>query len=221
MNIETYAKKHPQKFTQTISVSDLLKKYLPKKKQYVFMDCGCGDGALLFSLMKAKLLANAQVIACDLSFLRLQRLKKHCQSFFKKQSLKIVVDDAQALRKIAKDSVDYLVSTQVIEHVDDQKMLKAINKVLKKNALAYLSTVFKKKWAWYFYRNQNRWVLDPTHLREYTSDQELLKKIKAAKLKLITQQKQPLVYRWKIFHKFSISIPIPGYYHWELVVKKI
>lgn len=221
MNIEAYAKKHPQKFTQAIDIPALLKKYLPKKKRYVLMDCGCGDGALLFSLMKAKLLENAQIIACDLSHLRLKRLKKHCQSDWQKQSMKIVVDDAQTLKKITNNSIDYLIATQVIEHVDDQQMLNTISRVLKKNATAYLSTVFKKKWAWYFYRHQNNWVLDPTHLREYTSDQELLKKIKTAKLKLITQQKQPLVYRWKIFHKLPISILIPGYYNWELVVKKI
>lgn len=221
VNIESYAQNYPQKITQLLTIPALLKKYLPHKKQWVFMDCGCGDGALLFALAKEKLLANAQVIACDLSLLRLKRLKKHCQPFFKKSSFKIVADDAQTLNKIATGSVDYLVSTQVIEHLDDQKMLHAIERVLKKNAIAYLSTVFKKKWAWYFYRHQNNWVLDPTHLREYTSDQELLKKIKIAKLKLITQQKQPLVYRWKIFHKLPISILIPGYYNWELVVKKI
>ena len=41
----------------------------------------------------------------------------------------------------------------------------------------YLTTVFKGWYAWYFYRCEGRWTVDPTHLREYRSDAELLPRV--------------------------------------------
>ena len=80
----------------------------------------------------------------------------------------------------------------------------------------------KKKWVWYFYRHQHKWVLDPTHLREYTADSQLTSLIKKHALKIIEQKKTPLVYTLALPFSFlrKIKIPIWGYYIWELVVQK-
>ena len=65
-------------------------------------------------------------------------------------------------------------STQVIEHIDDIKMFVAIKRTVRTNGIIYISTVFKKWYGWYFYRCNDNWVLDPSHLREYTTDEEFL-----------------------------------------------
>ena len=107
-----------------------------------------------------------------------------------------------------------------------------------KEGLFYLSTVFKRRYAWYFYRCNGRWVLDPTHLREYTDTHQLLDRIRKHNFKVLEDKKTlywfPVtdfifkrigrdrkVYRHKLT-KFlrNIKVPILGYYNWELVLKK-
>jgi SAM-dependent methyltransferase len=71
-------------------------------------------------------------------------------------------------------SFDLVVSTQVIEHVpDDQAFVREIKRVLTSGGLCVVSSVIKMHFGWYFYRNkQGERVLDPTHVREYSSAQE-------------------------------------------------
>jgi hypothetical protein len=46
-------------------------------------------------------------------------------------------------------------------------MATEIARVLRAGGKAVVGSVTKASWAWYFYRCNGRWVLDPTHLREY------------------------------------------------------
>ena len=135
-------------------------------------------------------------------------------------------------------SIDIIVSTQVIEHVpDDVAMAKEMYRVLSDYGTVYLSTVFKKPYGWYFYRNNGRWVLDPTHVREYT-DHNLLNILESAGFRIVETQKtldnRPLMdaivrrlrfgrnlYSNRVFKLLmNIKIPIPGYYNWEIVCVK-
>ena len=37
-----------------------------------------------------------------------------------------------------------------------------------------ISSVLRLPYGWYFYRHRGRWVLDPTHVREYRSREQFL-----------------------------------------------
>jgi len=110
---------------------------------------------------------------------------------------------------------------------------------MRNHGIVYISTVFKKWYAWYFYRNKGKWVIDPTHKREYVRDEELLELFDKEKFKLLENKKSLLFFPvldffvkrlnisnrnfynkllFKILRK--IRVPILGYYNWEIVLKK-
>ena len=147
---------------------------------------------------------------------------------------------AENLDAIADNSIDLYISTQVMEHVDDKAMISEIGRVCKKGALIYITTVYKKPWAWYYYKNDKGCtVLDPTHLREYTADEQLLSFFDPKRYNIIHNQKEmhffPVVdfflRRLPItnFSKYNnaaikmlryIKLPIFGYYEWTIVLRK-
>jgi SAM-dependent methyltransferase len=129
----------------------------------------------------------------------------------------------------------------VIEHVpSDEAMLRQIARVLRAGGRAYISTVFKKPWAWYFHRCNGRWALDPTHVREYTREGQLLDLLTRAGLTVLHSRKTLLAYplidpllrvlgcsRQVYLHSFllralrRIKLPILGYFNWEIVCQKM
>lgn len=232
MNIEDYSKIAPQYYSNYIP--ELLKKYLINNNFNTFLDCGCGDGNLLNALYKNNILINKKVFAIDLSINRINLIQKIHPDITAK------VDNAEEMSYIKNESIDFFVSTMVIEHVNDKKMTANIYRVLKKDGIIYISTVFKKWYGWYFYKNNGRWVIDPTHLREYIKEGELLDLFDRSKFVLLenkkTLEKFPIIdfyiKRLQVkdrnfynnnFFRFlrRIKVPIFGYYNWELVFKKI
>jgi len=198
-------------------------------------DFGPGDGALLCALKNKGYLDNVEeIIAVDLSQDRINRVKK-----FNKDIL-CIVGDLNHLPIHRGLNLDLIISTQVIEHLpEEEKFLEGIYNTLKVKGLLYLSTVFKKKYAWYFYRNKGKWVIDPTHLREYTEREQLLRIVEKFDFKILEESRImhqfPLidfflkrlgfkgnVYKNSIikFLRF-LKVPILGYYNWELVLKKM
>ena len=232
MDIEKYSKIAPQYYSDC--VSELLTKYLLDYNFITFLDSGCGDGNLLNALFKKKFLSGKKVFAIDLSKNRIDLVQKI------DANISARVDNAEEMKTIEGGSIDFFVSTQVIEHLDGKKMVNSINRVVKKDGLVYLSTVFKKWYGWYFYRNNGRWVIDPTHLREYKKDCELLNLFSDEKFQLLENKKTllkfPIIdffikrakignryfYENKVF-KFlrKIKLPIIGYYNWEIMFKKM
>lgn len=229
-----------QKYTGNIhyytdNIPEKIKLLLKENKITNIIDLGCGDGAILYALKKLNLLNQKKVYAVDISLERIERVKKIADNF-----ISLVGNVCRLPPEIKNNYFDLVISSQVIEHVDNpEKMIKEIERILKKDAFLYLGTVFKKKYAWYFYRNKRKWVLDPTHLREYTNEGELLKLLIKSNLKIIQNTKTlfwfPLtdfflkricsegnIYNLKIFNLLrKIKIPIIGYYNWELVCQKI
>ncbi len=229
MNIEKYAKFAPQYYTG--EAPKILLRLFKNHKFDSILDCGCGDGSILYALNKEGLLGNLKVNAIDLSKDRIEIVKRNFPKFNAK------VDSAETMNSIGDNSQDLVISTQVIEHVDDEKMTTSFNRVLKDKGTVYLSTVFKKWYGWYFYKNNTGWVLDPTHLREYTNDEQLtnlLKKFFTINVSNKTTQRFPLIdfitkrlgvsikKRDNLFWKTirALRIPILGYYNWELVLTK-
>ena len=226
-------------YTQNIhlysnSAPKLLLDMIRGKGEFNLLDLGCGDGAILYILKKMNLLRNKKVFAVDISEERIKRVNKIDDTFI------CFVSDACNLTEIIdRESIDIVIASQVIEHViNPQIFINEIEKVLKRDGYLYLTTVYKKKYGWYFYRNNNKWVLDPTHLREYTSEEELLDILKKYNFKIHENKKSifnfPIIdfilkrilkegfdHNMKILNFLrKIRIPILGYYNWELVLYK-
>jgi 2-polyprenyl-3-methyl-5-hydroxy-6-metoxy-1,4-benzoquinol methylase len=229
---EDYAERH--QFLEN-EVPELLLEYMSTRDWRTFLDLGCGDGNLLYAAEKRGILKGKEVYAVDISEKRVEAVRSIFPDF------NCFVEDACDLKHIASDSVDILASAQVIEHVpDDSRMIREIARVVRTNGYVYLSTVFKKPGAVYIYRNQGRTVIDPTHVREYTVDSELLKKltdngfvieknVKSQMMRAVIGftilsklgarrdiiQRNPVV---KLLHE--LRFPIPGYFYWEVVARR-
>lgn len=237
IGIEEYSRLLPQYYGMDIPVT--LKKYLDAAPFTSLLDCGCGDGALLYALKQNNYFKNRKISAIDLSKNRIDLVKKI------DPNIHAFVDSAETLKKIKSGTLDFLMSKHVIEHVDDKKMLNAIQRVMKKNGIIYIATIFKKPWGWYYHRKDGKWTMDVTHLREYTEDKELLDLIDKQIFKILEIKKTQLFFpiidffirrlyihglikNRKLFIKNGlftllqkIIIPIPGYYNWDIVLKKL
>ena len=198
-------------------------------------DLGVGHGAILYSLFKKGYLDNIErVIAVDISKASLDTVKKISSKIL------CILADTCKLDMLDDSSLDLVISTQVIEHIEDEnKFIEEVYRILKQGGFFYLSTVYKKWYAWYFYRCNGRWTLDPTHLREYNDEDTFLNKLKTYNFQILANKK---TMHWfpvtdfifkrigmgvNIYHKKHIKllrlikVPILGYYNWELVFKKI
>lgn len=235
MDFEKYSLKHRHYWSGELSNREL-KLLLDNNSFSSVIDIGCGDGALLYSLLKSGYLDHfSEVWAVDLSEDRLISVKKISEK------IKTVFDDAQKLINIPNNHFELVISTQVIEHVkDDGEMIRSLSRVCKKEGMVYLDTVFKKSYGWYFYKNRyGKWVLDPTHEREYSDEKNLLNKIKKAGLEIISSKKVlqtfPIIDFFirrlniksrKIYEKRGIKlirkikVPVLGYYCWKLILRK-
>jgi SAM-dependent methyltransferase len=181
--------------------------------------------------------ADAKTIfrGVDLSDVRVARARE-------KGPFAVAQDSAESLLTQADGSVDLLVSSQVIEHVDDAKMAAAMARVLRPGAHAYVSTVFKRPWARYFYRSPGGWALDPTHLREYEDKAALFGLFERNGLRLVDDALTPLAYPLvdpllkrasallqrllgpgavrSLTRARAVRVPIPGYFTWEMVLQR-
>jgi ubiquinone/menaquinone biosynthesis C-methylase UbiE len=206
-------------------LGSLVEKLPPKA---VVLDVGCGDGSALDALYVLR--PDLDYRGVDLSSARLDFLRKahpHIQA---------AEDNAERLDTVQSASVDFLFSSQVIEHVDDNAMLASIARVLKPGSTGYLSTVWKKSYAWYFHRTGTGWALDPTHVREYGRDEELFEPMRRVGLRVGEAEKtqiayplvDPLLKRFYRGQRLSsvtnlvrrVRVPIPGYFLWEIAFSK-
>ena len=229
MNPEKYAERF-QFYTQ--DVPPLLLDLLDNNSWSSCLDLGCGDGALLHALNSKSYFANKSVYAVDMSQNRLDLVKGI------NEDIECFADDVCDTR-VADGSIDILISTQVIEHVQsDAAMVKEMSRVLSPQGTAYVATVFKKWYGWYFYRCNGKWTLDPTHLREYSRDDQLLSIFKEQGFEILATKKtldgRPIMdavlrrvgagnktYNNRFLKMLrSVSVPLPGYYIWEIVGRK-
>src|ERR1022692_3531752 len=109
MDIEEYARRHPQFYEY--SVPAILRQSIAAHSPVKILDCGCGDGALLVALWREGLLRGAAFIGVDLSATRIDRIRHALGDL-----ADFHVERAETLTCIPDSSVDLFVSTQVIEH---------------------------------------------------------------------------------------------------------
>jgi 2-polyprenyl-3-methyl-5-hydroxy-6-metoxy-1,4-benzoquinol methylase len=231
IDIEDYSK-YGQFYAD--EMPELMLKYFKASNCKNFLDFGCGDGALLYALDQKGYFNDKNVYAIDLSKNRIELAKKINKDFI------CFVDDACNIKNIKENSVDFLASIQLIEHVEnDKKMIGEIEKLLVHSGTAYIATVFKKWYGWYFYRCNGKWALDPSHVREYAKDSRLLDILKKYNFDIL-ENKKTLIYRpmadfilkrfgfkknifagSRFFRAMRIfKIPVPGYYNWEIICRK-
>lgn len=232
MKLAEYSKKYIHYYSDELPalIEDIFKQNKIKK----FADLGSGDGSILFALFEKRLLDNVENIsAVDISEDRISNVKQISDRIL------CIVADVGHVPMIDSESLDFAISSQVIEHMPDEEgLLKEAFRILSKDGILYLSTVFKKWYGWYFYRCNGKWALDPTHLKEYTSETQLLDKIAKCKFEILVNKKSMYWFPISDFifkrvgikrnaynNKFLkllryIKIPIIGYYNWEIVLRK-
>ena len=130
-------------------VSYFLQKYL-KDKTNKILDAGCGTGKNLEAFSK-----YGRVWGIDLA--------NDAISFCKKRGFKNVI--AGSIESIPFDNgtFDCVTALDVLEHVDDSKALKEINRVLNREGILII-TVPAFQWLW------SRWDEVLHHKRRYTKD---------------------------------------------------
>ncbi len=232
MNVEEYAKKH--KHLIGVEIPKTLITLLKTKEFRSYADLGCGGGAFLYSINKLNIFKDRdiEVFAVDLSEIRLKNIKDININFTP------IKADVTNIPQFSDSSIDFITTTQVIEHVDDEMMLKEIYRILSRNGTVYLTTVFKKSPSWYFYKNdKGESVLDPTHIREYTEESQLFDIAEKLGFRIELNRKERLSYSLlnflikklrlpeKLKVKLSsvdkyLKIPIPRYFIWEIVLVK-
>lgn len=143
------------------------------------LDVGCGGGTLLALIAQKGQFSPKIVCGIDLSLRRLRQ----AESFV--PNCKVVCGDAVRLPFI-NSAMDLIVCSNLLEHVqEDYKMLLDVHRVLSKKGLFYLETILASGHGIYFYRDNRRFVLDPTHVREYSSRSEVYNLMKRAGFKVI------------------------------------
>lgn len=165
------------------------------------VDVGCGDGHLVWALAENRLLPpGSRITGVDLSPIRLRR-------FTALTGFESVLADGDRVPAIDSASVDLAISTMVIEHVpDDAAHARELARMLRPGGLLYLSTVIRKRGAWYFRKAlDGRRVLDPTHLREYPSEGVVIGMLQAAGLVVRERRLARLV--------FPIAHPLARWLH--------
>jgi ubiquinone/menaquinone biosynthesis C-methylase UbiE len=210
----------------------LLRRTLPSGP-LALADLGCGDGPLFAALAHGGLIDETRpVYAVDLEPARLA----HVAARF--PWIRTVVGSADDVPEVADGSLDAVISTMVMEHVPDESAyLGEIHRVLRTGGRAYVTTVFKKRWAWYFRKRDGESVLDVSHLREYTDLATFRALVEAADLRILALERRllwfplldPLLFRLggglrsrprarRVLR--AVKVPIPGYYSLELAVER-
>ena len=131
----------------------------------LILDLGSGGGRN--SVYLRTHFREAHVVAIDLSFIRSVSCRQATGA-------DVVCGDAMRL-PFPDEAFDVILSTQVIEHVpDDRAFVREAGRILRKEGRMLISSVLRLPHGWYFYRHEGRWVLDPTHVREYRSREQFL-----------------------------------------------
>ena len=207
MNTLDRNRKYSREYVQDTKIGNipnLIEKIIEKTEKIV--DLGCGYGNLLRGIRKKY--SKKNLAGIDISPKRVRFVKN------KIPEGKIFCGDV-CKTKLKNNSFDLVISTQVIEHLEsDREIANEIFRITKKEGYVYVTSVIKKPWAIYKYRNKGKFVLDPTHEKEYKNEKEFLdlfkKKFKLIKFKVFPVRRKLLL----------LNIRIPGYYIVEGVWQK-
>jgi SAM-dependent methyltransferase len=106
-----------------------------------------------------------------------------------------IISDACNVKKLENDVFDIVISSQLIEHLpNDIDLLQEIWRLVKDDGVVYISTVIKKWYGFYIYRNKGKFRLDPTHVREYSSKEIFLNLLERNRLKILEYRIKTMKY---------------------------
>jgi SAM-dependent methyltransferase len=216
----------------------LLRQTAERSPPRALADLGAGDGGTLWPLDRAGLVGET-IYAVDISAEHVAL----CERLSPK--VRGIVSDVAHVDALADESVDAVVSSQVIEHLpDDGVLAPEIARLLKPGGWFYVSSVIRGPHAFWMYKGKppapERWQLDPTHMREYESEQQFrsvlehpqleLEVVRSSQLKapltdlvfrvaalghLIRRERLPELYldlpSWVTKARRATGVPIPGY----------
>jgi SAM-dependent methyltransferase len=148
----------------------LLRQTAERDPPHVLVDLGAGDGGTLWPLDQARLVGET-IYAVDIS-------EKHV-ALCKRLSPRVhgIVSDVARVDELSDGLADAVVSSQVIEHLPDDRVLAPeIARLLRPGGWFYVSSVIRGPHAFWLYKGKppapERRQLDPTHMREYASEAE-------------------------------------------------
>ncbi len=218
-------------------VPDLLVNSLEKitDKSFNLTDLGAGDGVLLAALQNKDLInSTTKITAVDLSPERCERLEKY-------SDLKVICSDVTLIPSISSKSIDFVISTQVIEHVDEKLFLGEVHRMMKDSGQGYIASLISKygddknyiykygwRYGWRFYKSANgKYFVDPTHLREYKSLADFVRVFEENGFNVLEANEYPLkisfvdfIYR-RIILKFVDIENINLYFNNHKILKKL
>ena len=179
---------HAHRHFYTAALPPLLLETAAKHPGGVVADLGAGDGATLWALEQRGLLGDT-AYAVDLSGQRVARAEGISPR------IRGVVADATHVDSLADGSVDGVIASQVIEHLEDDRALAPeIARLLRAEGWWYVGTVLRQRGAWWVYRVDGKWQLDPTHVREYASEADLVSALEHPLLRIDHVKTTPLRY---------------------------
>jgi 2-polyprenyl-3-methyl-5-hydroxy-6-metoxy-1,4-benzoquinol methylase len=164
----------------------LLRERAQAEPPRVLADLGAGEGAILYALERAGLVGE-KIYAVDLSRSSLDLAERLSRKVVPILSDVVQVDD------IPSGSVDAVTSSQVIEHLpDDRALAPEIARLLRPGGWFYVSTLLRGPRAWWFRRGSLGWQIDPTHVREYPTEEAFAEALSHPELELEAIESRPL-----------------------------
>lgn len=218
-----YSKKHVQFYDESFpAFLELGFALVSAVEKSSIVDLGCGDGRLLFALHQKGLLNGfSEIVGVDISAERIERLKKNLPF------VNGCVSDASNVKDCLSSFFDYVICSQVIEHVrDDVALVAEINRLLKCGGVAYISSVVKHWYGVYFYFNNGSFRLDPTHVREYSSIAGFVSSLNRGGFKVIDIKTRQVMFPLldlfvRLFVKLGLVEPDAGFFKKHIFLSKL
>jgi SAM-dependent methyltransferase len=183
-SVSAYASAHRHFLVDDLN--PLLRETVEAHPREVVADLGTGDGAVLWYMNQRGLLGDV-AYAVDLSAERVSRAER------RSPRIRGIVADATSVIGLGDESVDGVIVSQVIEHLgDDRALAPELARILRPGGWWYVGSVVRGRHAWWIYRVNGTWRVDPTHTREYASASELLRVLRHEALRVDATQTSPL-----------------------------
>jgi SAM-dependent methyltransferase len=197
-------------------------------------DLGSGDGPWFAVLARRGLIGpSTPTYAVDLEAERLARISRRFPW------ITVIQAAADHVDALPAGTLNVVLSTMVMEHVPDEAAyLREIERLLAPGGHAYITTVYKRTWAWYFRYRNGESVLDTSHLREYTdvnAFRELIRCSCGLHIVSVSLRQMWFPLLDPIFHRIchhinipswllralrAIKVPVPGYFDMHVILSK-
>lgn len=195
------------------------------------LDLGAGDGEILYGLRDR--IDHNKTYAVEISAERVFHINAELPW------VTGIVGNATKLNWFTDSTIDIVICNQVVEHIkEEDELLNEIYRVLTKNGVCFLSTIFKEGFNFgYYWKKNGERVLDVTHVREYTNASLLIKLKKM--FDHVYSHKIPVWFsitdfilprlgiqghiyekNWVLRMLRKVKLPIVGYYTWEFLLWK-